>query len=140
MSGGLVMPPVAKPKGQKPIRVPRDSAPPNMASGGMVFRPLPKNEKENDVEDTSKFLDDMDELEMPPTGAEVPGMDDVEGMVETASAGPDMDLSAIPDDVLQAELDKRKGGNPMGGAGPGMPGAINKGQQAMAPQEVSGGY
>lgn len=85
----------------------------------------------------SGFLDDMDEMEMPPEGGATPSMDDVEEMSETDSAGPD--LSSIPDDVLQAELDKRKGGNPMQprGGNPMMPSGS---PGVLPPQEGPGNY
>lgn len=68
----------------------------------------------------SKMLDEMEMMSGPSEESDdMPSMDDIEDMTSTSTAAGAMDLSAIPDEVLQAELAKRKGGAAGGGAGAG---------------------
>ena len=64
----------------------------------------------------------MDELEMPPMDEGMEGdqasVSDIDAMTATDSAAPEMDLSSIPDDVLERELQKRKVQSPLGGSAP----------------------
>lgn len=74
----------------------------------------------------------IDEMEMPPEEemaqdeADMASMSDIEDMTATNTAAGEMNLSAIPDEVLQAELAKRRGGKPPMSAG------------VLPPQEVTG--
>lgn len=114
MSGGLAMMP--PPMGVKPkpgMRVPR----------------------EDSMDKNAAFLDEMDD--MAPMGGEVPPMDDIEDMAETETANDGPDLSAIPDEVLEAEIAKRKGGNPLTGKPPAQPGMMPP-QGVMPPMEGPG--
>ena len=66
---------------------------------------------------------------MPPMDEGMEGdqasVSDIDTMTATDSAAPEMDLSSIPDDVLEKEIQKRKGQAPLaplGGSAPA-PGA-----------------
>jgi hypothetical protein len=43
---------------------------------------------------------------------------DIDAMTATDSAAPEMDLSSIPDDVLEREIQKRRKQSPLGGSVP----------------------
>lgn len=115
MSGGLLIPPVAKPKTQPvPIRVP--------------------DKKEKSMQPLARKPELLDEMDMPAEetmdgeGEDMASISDIEQMTETDTGAGEMDLSSIPDEVLQAELNKRLRKPPQSSPSPGV----------LPPQEVTG--